>query len=312
MKQQNDVIRQNSLRAWLLAARPKTLSGAAVPVLIGAGLAVADAGREVNGLALLLCLLFAFVMQIDANLVNDYFDFRHGNDAMDRLGPPRACTEGWITPRAMLVGILLTTLAGCLVGLPLIFFGGLTAVVVGVLCVLFCFLYTTHLSYLGLGDVLVLLFFGLVPVTMTRFVALPAAMQDFSLESIVYGLACGLVVDTLLIVNNTRDIDNDIKAGKRTLIVMTGRKGGVLLYWLLPALAVMMMLSVGFLRPSFLIVPALLLVSYCLLHRKAALAIREMRTAAEADKVLAATARNMFVFGLVTAIGLLLSTLLFF
>ena len=85
-------IRQDSMKAWILAARPKTLSGAAVPVMIGLALAYTDSmeyGEDIfNWTAAVLCLLFAFIMQIDANFVNDFFDFARGNDdSATRLGP---------------------------------------------------------------------------------------------------------------------------------------------------------------------------------------------------------------------------------
>ena len=102
-------VKTNSIKAWVLAARPQTLSGAAVPVMIGAGLAWTEAGSDMHWLPALLCLLFAFVMQIDANLINDYFDFQRGNDdAATRLGPLRACSMGWITPKIMLRAIIIT------------------------------------------------------------------------------------------------------------------------------------------------------------------------------------------------------------
>ena len=85
----------NSPHAWFLAARPKTLTGAAVPVMIGIALAFPDAGTEdFRIIPAILCMLFAFVMQIDANFINDYFDFKRGNDDETRLGPKRACSEG--------------------------------------------------------------------------------------------------------------------------------------------------------------------------------------------------------------------------
>ena len=116
------MIETNSIKAWYLAARPKTLTAAAVPVLLGIALAYKDA-QQIQTLPALLCLLFAWVMQIDSNLVNDYFDFKHGNDDETRLGPKRACAEGWITLGAMKWGIILTTLLGCAIGLPLVLFG---------------------------------------------------------------------------------------------------------------------------------------------------------------------------------------------
>ena len=132
------MIETNSIKAWYLAARPKTLTAAAVPVLLGIALAYKDA-QQIQTLPALLCLLFAWVMQIDSNLVNDYFDFKHGNDDETRLGPKRACAEGWITLGAMKWGIILTTLLGCAIGLPLVLFGGWEMVIVGICCVVFCF-----------------------------------------------------------------------------------------------------------------------------------------------------------------------------
>ena len=150
-------VKQDSLKAWLLAARPKTLTGAAVPVMIGAALAWTDA-REYGGdvfsyVAATLCMLFAFLMQIDANFINDFFDYARGNDdAATRLGPLRACSQGWVKIESMKKAIAATTIAACVVGLPLIYYGGLEMVVIGALCVVFCFLYTTHLSYIGMGE----------------------------------------------------------------------------------------------------------------------------------------------------------------
>lgn len=125
-------IRQDSFRAWFLAARPKTLSGAAVPVMIGAALAWADGGAgNFRVLPAVLCFLFAFIMQIDANFVNDYFDFVRGNDDGTRLGPKRACAQGWVRGRSMKIAIALTTLLGCAAGLPLVLYGGWEMMLVG-------------------------------------------------------------------------------------------------------------------------------------------------------------------------------------
>ena len=200
----------NSLKAWILAARPKTLTGAAVPVMIGTALALADSDFHIRIVPTVLCFLFAFVMQIDANFVNDYFDFLKGTDDEKRLGPKRACAQGWVTTKAMRWALALTTMFACAVGLPLIYYGGWWMIAVGVLCVFFCFLYTTHLSYIGMGDVLVLLFFGVVPVTMTYFLVLPDGMQTLTWECLFASITCGLVIDTLLVINNYRDIDNDM------------------------------------------------------------------------------------------------------
>ncbi len=297
-------IKTNSPQAWLLAARPKTLTGAAVPVMVGAALAWADRSAQVLWLPCVLCFLFAFIMQIDANLINDYFDFRRGNDdAATRLGPKRACSMGWVTPAAMMKAIVLTTAAGCAAGLPLVWYGGWQMVGVGALCVVFCFLYTTRLSYLGLGDVLVLVFFGIVPVCMTYYVSLPVEHQTVTTEVFVASLACGMVIDTLLLVNNYRDVDNDRRDGKMTLVVRVGRRNGQLLYfWAgLVALALGLVFVVNGRYLAFLL-PAL---AYLPLHLKTYRHLVRIDHGRALNEVLGETARNMFIYGLTTAVGLL-------
>lgn len=232
---------QNSLKAWLLAARPKTLTAASVPVMTGSVMAWDDcAPSPISWFPVILCFLFAFVMQIDANFINDYFDFKHGNDDETRLGPKRACAEGWVTSRAMIVAIALTTALACLIGLPLIYYGGLEMLVIGVFCVIFCFLYTTLFSYLGMGDVLVLVFFGIIPVCCTYHIAcntlsmqVLSICRTVSVRVFLASIACGLVIDTLLLVNNFRDYDNDKNNNKNTLIVHIGKNGDAICIYFL-------------------------------------------------------------------------------
>lgn len=305
------MIRQNSFKAWVLAARPKTLTGAAVPVMVGASLAWQDGGSQFQWLAAVLCFLFAFVMQIDANFVNDYFDFRHGNDDETRLGPKRACAEGWVTPHAMVVAIALTTMVACAIGLPLIYYGGWEMVIVGAACVVFCFLYTTCLSYLGLGDVLVLVFFGLVPVCCTYWVCLPEALQTISPQAVNDAIACGLVIDTLLIVNNFRDHDNDLRAGKRTLIVLIGKAWGCRLYLLCGATAALIVL-VGdfFLTPNaYSLQGPVILVCYGGAHYKAWRLLKQRWEGSILNTSLADTSINMMRFGLCYVLSVILCTL---
>ena len=278
-------VKQNSWKAWLLAARPKTLTGAAVPVMIGAALAISDAQSQVRIVPMVLCFLFAFVMQIDANFVNDYFDYRKGTDDEQRLGPKRACAQGWVTPSAMRKALAITTALACLIGLPLIYYGGWEMVGVGLLCVLFCFLYTTHLSYVGLGDLLVLLFFGVVPVTLTYYLSLPDGFQFITLECLLASVACGLVIDTLLVINNYRDIDNDRRTGKHTLIVAIG---------------------CAFILYVHFWATWLPIIAYQPLHVSTFVEMRRIGKGERSNRVLGMTARNMFVYGLAVAIGFLL------
>lgn len=298
---EENVVILNSPKAWLLAARPKTLTGAAVPVMIGLSLACADVGwRNFNLVPAALCLLFAFIMQIDANFINDYFDYLKGNDDDTRLGPLRACAQGWISVKAMFKGIVFTTVLACVVGLPLVLYGGLAMIVVGALCVVFCFLYTTKLSYLGLGDVLVLVFFGVVPVCLTYYLQ----SATVTLEVFLASLACGFVIDTLLIVNNYRDIDNDRRAGKFTLMVKVGARTGRRLYFVSGLLA--MLIGVMYLfngRSLAFILPMIYLFMHCKTYRK----LVRINKGKALNHVLADNSRNMFMYGLLVSLGLLLS-----
>ena len=299
-----DNVRQDSLRAWILAARPKTLSGAAVPVIIGVALALTDArlydADVFSWGAAVLCLLFALIMQVDANFVNDFFDYARGNDdAERRLGPLRACTQGWVKIESMKKAIASTTIVACLVGLPLIWYGGFEMVLVGVLCVAFCFLYTTKLSYIGLGDVLVLVFFGIVPVCCTYYVQLHTVTWQVFMASV----ACGLVIDGLLLVNNYRDRYNDQADGKQTLVVMIGSDATEWLYLATGCTAYL--IGIVFWMNGH-VVAFLLPTVYLVLHAFTWLKMRRINNGRRLNECLGETARNMFVYGLCVAIGLLL------
>ena len=301
-------VKTDSLKAWLLAARPKTLTGAAVPVMIGTALAYIDAqpiseamGEEVFGwLPAVLCFLFAFVMQIDANFINDFFDFANGTDDTEtRLGPRRACAQGWVKLDSMKKAIAATTCLACVIGLPLVWYGGLEMILIGALCVVFCFLYTTHLSYMGLGDLLVLVFFGIVPVCITYYVQLHTVTWQVFLAS----LACGMVIDALLIVNNFRDRDTDREAGKNTLIVRVGGKAGLQLY-LGVGIGAIILGGTFWLNGHSL--AFFLPLIYLVLHVFTYLKIKRIDKGKALNLCLGETARNIFIYGLCVAIGLLL------
>ncbi len=300
---EKDEIKTNSFKAWVLAARPKTLTAAAVPVMIGSAMAWHHTGGEgFRWIAAVLCFLFAFVMQIDANFVNDYFDFKRGNDDETRLGPERACAQGWITPSAMLKALGVTTAIACLVGLPLIIYGGVEMIAVGVACVVFCFLYTTTLSYIAMGDVLVLLFFGVVPVCCTYYVEVPGVVMDGFCPVLLMSIGCGLVVDTLLLVNNYRDIENDKRAGKRTLVVFIGKKATEILFLLVVPVALVIMFFVG-VNIYCAIPAALMFVKHFLTWRK----LVEIGEGRELNKVLGMTAANIFLYGILASACVILS-----
>ena len=302
------MVKTNSVKAWLLATRPKTLSAAAVPVMIGTAFAWRNTSEQFNWIPAILCLLFAWIMQIDSNLVNDYFDFKKGNDDETRLGPKRACSEGWITSDAMVWGILITTLLGCMTGIPLILYGGLEMVMVGIACVVFCFLYTTLFSYHGLGDILVLLFFGIIPVCCTYYVCMPLHQQIPTGEVIASSIACGLAIDALLIVNNYRDIDNDRNNGKITLAVRLGASKTRRLYESIGYIAAGIMIILAFFdlyqTDKFIPTYAIYLI-YIILHRQSYQEMKKINKGAKLNQVLGLTARNILVFGILSVAAIL-------
>ena len=298
-------IKLNSPRAWFLAARPKTLTGAIIPVLLGSALAFSDG--EFKTLPALLCALFACGMQIAANFINDLFDFQKGTDRKDRLGPPRACAESWITPGAMKLGIGCALLLSCLAGLALLFtvwgqlpHGGWELVVLGVVCILFAFLYTTLLSYLGWGDVLVLVFFGFVPVCGTYYVQ----AYTLNMDVLVLSLVSGLAIDTLLMVNNYRDREQDAVSGKCTLVVRYGRKFGENMYLGLGIAATLLCLwfvNTGRLTLiEFIWAPCVYLCMHALTWRK----MVNIRSGKRLNRILGETSRNMLFLGILLAVAL--------
>ena len=297
-------VKVNSLNAWFLAIRPKTLTGAVIPVMMGTALALHDA--TVSWLPALGCLLFACAMQVAANFINDLYDFLKGSDRADRLGPERACAQGWITPEAMKAGIGVTLLLAAAAGLSVLWCvwshlpcGGWELVVLGALCMLFAFLYTTLLSYKGWGDLLVLLFFGLVPVCGTYYV------QCFTITTnlLMTGLMCGVSIDTLLVVNNYRDREQDAVSGKRTLIVRYGEPFGRYLYlglgiacWLI---ALLMTLR-GLLSTDQLVWASS---PYLLLHITTWCKMVRIRQGRELNAILGETSRNMLLMGLLWSLA---------
>lgn len=300
-------VRVNSLKAWILAARPKTLTGATVPVMIGIACAVAMYGWcGIRVVPAVLCMLFALIMQVDANFINDYFDFMKGTDDEQRLGPKRACAQGWITASAMRSGLFVTTLLACIVGLPLVYYGSWEMIMVGLACVVFCFLYTISFSYIGLGDLLVLVFFGIVPVCMTYWLtAPPTALTSIPFAVVLMSIACGLIIDTLLVVNNYRDIENDRRAGKLTLIVRIGERGGLVLYLMLGLVGtILAIVGVVLLDWHDGQWTQSLLIIYTPFHTWAFNEMRYIRKGAELNRVLGMTARNMFIFGLLASAAL--------
>ena len=207
-------------RVWLMAARPKTLPAAAAPVLLGTAMAYADGGF--HAVSALCAFLGALLIQIGTNLANDYFDHAKGADTAVRLGPTRVTQAGLVAPGKVLAAAALAFALACAPGLYIVIRGGWPFVVVGLASIACGILYTAGpypLGYLGLGDLLVLVFFGPVAVAGTYYVQ----ALELSRPIVIAGFGPGLLSVAILTVNNLRDVDQDREAGKKTLPVRFGR-----------------------------------------------------------------------------------------
>lgn len=294
------MVKQNSTKAWLLASRPKTLTAASIPVMLGCALASMYGHFQL--IPAILCFLFAFLMQIDANFINDLYDYLKGSDREDRLGPERACAQGWISPSGMKKGILVTTALAAVTGLFLLGYGGWEMIPVGIACIIFAFLYTTGpypLAYHGWGDILVLVFFGFVPVGCTFYVM----AHDWNTSVTMVSLACGFVIDTLLMVNNFRDREQDAISGKKTIVVRLGARAGLILYFLLGLAACW---SYFYFVTEGRLWAAILPQIYLLFHILTTMKMARINRGKELNAILGETSRNMLLFGILLTAGLLI------
>jgi 1,4-dihydroxy-2-naphthoate octaprenyltransferase len=213
--------RSRRWRTWVDAARPRTLPAAVAPVLVGSGLARHAGGLDAGAAG--LCLAFALLVQIGTNLANDYYDFIRGADTAERVGPQRAVSAGLVTPRTMGWAAAGVFTFAFVVGLGLLAHGGPWLLVIGAASIVCGIAYTGGpypLGYHGLGDLFVFLFFGLVAVGATYFVQ----TGRLAAEVLPAAAAVGLLTANILVVNNYRDLETDAVAGKRTLVVIFGRR----------------------------------------------------------------------------------------
>ena len=281
--------------AWVEAARPRTLPASVSPVLLGCALAYYDGVFDV--VPAVLCLLVALFAQIASNFANDYFDFKKGADREDRLGPERAVAEGWITPKAMLTGTFVTLGLACAAGLLLLCFADWRLIGVGIaiaICVLAYSAGPFPLAYNGLGDVCVLLFYGIIPVCFTYYIQ----TLNFSLLSFLLSVALGLLSVNILIVNNYRDYEQDKAARKRTTIVLFGRRAGRVFYVLNECMAFLLVL------PLILDAPWWILFLFGILFALCVYTTRELFTleGRALNRTLGHTARNVFLFASVLSL----------
>jgi 1,4-dihydroxy-2-naphthoate polyprenyltransferase len=211
-------------RALILTARPKTLSAAVVPVAVATAL-VASEGHEITWWITLCALFSAIFIQIGTNFVNDALDFLKGADRETRLGDARAAQSGWFTPKQVLWMAGGFFFAALLLGVPLVVQGGVPILVIGLVSLAMGYAYTGGpwpLAYVGLGDLFVILFFGVIAVGGVYYLQ----TGSYSTGALVAGLQMGHLATVLIAINNLRDLDQDAKVNKKTLAVRLGPKLG--------------------------------------------------------------------------------------
>ncbi len=288
------------IKSWLLALRLKTLTAALVPVVSAAALAHLE-GFAVEGFLVMCLLVSALSIQIATNLFNDAIDFKKGAD-LSRVGPVRVTQSGLIgiqTVYTVAIGFCLVALG---FGIPLVIKGGMPLLVVGLSSLVLAYCYTGGpfpLAYLGLGDLFVILYFGVIAVATSFFIL----TGQWSLPSFYLGLQVGVLSTVLIALNNLRDRPTDEQVGKKTWAV---RFGDGFVQW---EIALFVMSSYAFVIFWFLSYQKYLFLIYLWTLPLAVLLLRTVFTFKQRAELIGALGRGAglhLLFGLSFTIGCLL------
>lgn len=286
---------KQKIKIWLECFRPRTLPVSLSGVIIAIGLAKWH--QHFQWIPAMLCLTFALLAQIASNTANEYFDYLQGTDKPGRVGPRRGVTEGDIKPvtlRNVTFGLLAVA---CIVGCCLIPYGGWWLLPVGIIIALAALAYSTGpypLSYHGLGELTVFIFFGIVPVNLTYYVM---ALR-FDPLVLLFSIAIGLMGVNVLLINNYRDVEDDRAAGKKTQTVMRGRPVTAFAYLLNGYTAMAILAVFWFMIVWFKVLPLwaqLIPVLYLVMHTTTWYKLRH-RDGSALNPLLGETARNMLIF----------------
>lgn len=294
------------IKSWIEAMRLRTLPVSIAGVIAGTACAVYHNDFKFG--PAFLCLLFAVLAQIASNFANEYFDYVKGLDKKGREGFRRGVTEGDISPKAMLVATIITLGLAAGIGLTLMFlYGTWWMLIIGVLIIIFALAYSTGpypLSHHGLGDMAVILFFGVVPVTLTCM--LQTGEYRFDVVTLSTSVAIGLMSANVLVVNNYRDCDDDKAVGKRTTVVIFGRRVMSNAYLWSGIIAMVIMLPLWLNSPWWLLLaPAVYLITHFALWQRL-----KTHSGAALNPILGKTAKALLMFSVLLL--LLLTTVKFF
>ncbi len=288
-----------NIKDWIEATRPKTLAAGIVPVLIGNSVAYSDG--KFNLFFACITLICSVLIQISTNFFNEVYDFKKGADSYTRIGPKRQVASGDISPKIMLLTSYLLLVLTFVLGLILVNHSGIEILIVGVVSLIFSYLYTGGpfpLAYKGLGDIFVFIFFGIIAVNGSYFIQ-TGNLSEFS---IISSVAPGLLSANILNVNNIRDIHTDPDAGKITLAYRLGKKNAIRLYWF----------STGFCYLSLILIYEL---SGDLIHflpfLSLPLAVKlcfdiNNKTGRELNGVLATTGLLLLIYGVLSSLSFIL------
>ena len=286
------------MRKWIEAMRLRTLPVSLAGVICGCGCALLQG--SFNAVTALLCVLFAALAQVASNFGNEYYDYRNGIDKRGREGFRRGVTEGEISPRAMKRATYATLSAAAVVGCLMLFYGPWWLVLVGITIMLFALGYSAGpypLSHHGMGDMAVIIFFGIVPVTFTCY------LQTGSFNNLYItlptSLAVGLLAANVLVVNNYRDMDDDKAVNKRTTVVIFGRKVMCWCY-MLAGVAAMAAMTPVWIELRLWSLPIVLV--YIVLHLKNWQYLKKAQGAA-LNPLLGKTAMTLLIFSLMLIVA---------
>ena len=288
------------VKIWLEAMRLRTLPVSISGVLMAIGI-TAWQGRF-RWLPAVLCLVFAVLAQVASNFANEYYDYKKGTDKKGRVGPRRGVTEGDIKPTTLRNVTFATLATACAVGCCMIPFGGWQIIPVGVLIAIFVLAYSTGpypLSYHGLGELTVFVFYGLVPVIASYYVI----AHCFDALAVLAAVTIGFMGVNVLLVNNYRDMDDDKEAGKNTAVVIFGRQlasvaylfNGFLAIAMLSPLWVIVYFRDNITMPKWtFLAPAIYLVTHVVIW-----AMLNRNTGSKLNPLLGFTSINMLIFTII-------------
>ncbi|MCW8933023.1 MAG: 1,4-dihydroxy-2-naphthoate polyprenyltransferase [Gammaproteobacteria bacterium] len=292
------------LNIWWLAIRPKTLSISVTPVLLGSALSWESHGLF-SILTFIVILVSALCIQIGTNLYNDAADFEKGADTEERLGPQRAAQQGWLNAQQIKLGAFISFLIAFIAGIYLVWLGGITIIILGLLSIMCGYAYTAGpkpIAYSPFGELFVLIFFGFAAVGGTFYLQ----AHTINLSVLFIASTIGSLAAAILLVNNYRDLDGDRKVNKLTLVHYTGRAMAQKIYIAMiiyPYLLLFTLLSdySWLILLSIISLPiAIKLIKYFL----------KLEISSELNHVLAKTAQLQLIYTLFLSLGLLLPSIL--